>query len=97
MADTPPCRNSKEAPIPIESSGLQLLEGNLRRPAWSVAMTDAKKLQREIETTKESIRRGWLEMAAKPMSPDERRQLRMYLADLTSDLISLWRKLDETN
>jgi hypothetical protein len=28
----------------------------------------------------------------KPMRPDERRQLRMHLADLTSALISLWRK-----
>jgi hypothetical protein len=53
-------------------------------------MTDAEKLQRDIEGKLESIRLAWAE-AAKTLSPSERAEIRrsieLHLADL-KDLIS---------
>lgn len=57
-------------------------------------MTDQEKLKRDIDTLRESIRRGWADMDSKPMPPEERRALRRHIAGLVSELAELLARLD---
>jgi hypothetical protein len=45
--------------------------------------TEREKLVRDINGLKESVRLGWLETAAKPMTPAERLELRKSIDSLT--------------
>jgi hypothetical protein len=72
-------------PSPLDAGA-----GGYRGGAQGKAMTDAEKLQRDIEGKLESIRLDWAEVA-NTLSPSERAEIRrsieLHLADL-KDLIS---------
>lgn len=57
-------------------------------------MTEQEKLRRDIDTLRESIRLGWVDMDSKPLSPDERRKLRLVITGLVKDLAELIGRLD---
>ena len=56
--------------------------------------TEREKLVRDINGLKESVRLGWLETAAKPMTPAERLELRKSIDSLVTELNTLRIKLD---
>ena len=57
-------------------------------------MTDQEKLKRDIDTLRESIRLGWVDMDSKSMTPDERRELRKHITGLVAELTVLLARLD---
>jgi hypothetical protein len=57
-------------------------------------MTDQEILKRDIDSLRESIRLAWQDMASKPMSPTERRQLREGISQLVDELKGLLVRLD---
>jgi hypothetical protein len=56
--------------------------------------TEREKLVRDINGLKESVRLGWLETAAEPMTPAERLELRKSIDSLVTELNTLRIKLD---
>jgi hypothetical protein len=56
--------------------------------------TEREKLVRDINGLKESVRLGWLETAAKPMTPAERLELRKSTDSLVTELNTLRIRLD---
>jgi hypothetical protein len=57
--------------------------------------TEREKLIRDISGLKESVRLAWLEMASKPMTSAERRELIKHIDLLDKDLKHLRAKLDQ--
>ncbi len=57
-------------------------------------MTEHERLQRDIVAMRESIRLGWVDMTSKPLTPDERRELRIHIAALVSELADLLGRLE---
>jgi hypothetical protein len=57
--------------------------------------TEPKKLIRDINGLKESVRLAWLEMASKPMTSAERQELRKQIDLLDKELKHLRTKLDQ--
>jgi hypothetical protein len=56
--------------------------------------TDEKLIQ-DINRLKESVRLRWLEMASKPMTREERHELRKSISFLVDELNNLRMKLDQ--
>ena len=65
-----------------------------RRELVTPMSTEREKLVRDINGLKESVRLGWLETAAKPMTPAERLELRKSIDSLVTELNTLRIKLD---
>jgi hypothetical protein len=57
-------------------------------------LTEQAKLQHDLDTLKESIRLGWAGMAAKPLRPKDRQELRKYIVALGAELTRLLGMLD---
>ena len=51
-------------------------------------------LKEQIRILNESIRLGWLDMAERPMTPEQRRELRTSIYQLMDQLPELLRRLD---
>ena len=58
-------------------------------------MTSQEKLQRDIDTLKESIRLNWNDIQATPLSMKEKQDLRDNIAWCTEELRSLLAQLDK--
>ncbi len=52
-------------------------------------MTDEEKLRQDIDGLKRSIRLGWQDMASKPMTRQQRTELREHIQDLIAELTAL--------
>jgi hypothetical protein len=92
-------------PIPIKpvrvwqstatSSGRSIRYKFLRGAAagydgWVLVMLpEQKKLQRDIHSLTEVIKRTWAEVASKPMRPKDRRELRGHIGGLITELVRL--------
>ncbi len=57
-------------------------------------LTEHERLLRDINGLKESVRLGWIDMASRPMTGQERRELRKSIDSLVQDLNDLRAKLD---
>ena len=57
-------------------------------------LTEHERLLRDINGLKESIRLGWIDMASRPMTGQERRELRKSINSLVQDLKALRAKLN---
>jgi hypothetical protein len=51
-------------------------------------------LKEQMEILKESIRLRWMDMAALPMQPEQRRELRGSIYELMDEFADLLRRLD---
>jgi len=58
-------------------------------------LSEVDRLELNKQTLKECIRLGWVEMAERLATPDERRNLRGYIAFCVEELSSVLRQLDE--
>ncbi len=56
-------------------------------------MTDEEKLRHDIDGLKESIHRGCQDMASKPMTRQQRTELREHIQDLIAELTALVSRL----
>ena len=57
-------------------------------------LTEQAELQRDMDSLKESIRLGWVDMASKPMRPKDRQELRKHIVALGAELTRLLGLLD---
>jgi hypothetical protein len=60
-----------------------------------VMLPEQEKLQRDIHSLTEVIKRSWAEMGSKPMRPKDRRELRGHIGGLITELVRLLGLLDE--
>jgi hypothetical protein len=58
-------------------------------------LSEQEKLQRDIHSLTEVIKRTWAEVASKPMRPKDRRELRGHIVGLITELVRLLGLLDE--
>jgi hypothetical protein len=57
-------------------------------------LTEQVKLQHDMDSLKEGIRLGWVDMASKPMRPKDRQELRKHIVALGAELTRLLAMLD---
>jgi hypothetical protein len=58
-------------------------------------MTEREKLKRDIDTLRESIRLGWLDLSRLPLTPEDARAIRIDINECVEDLGALRTRLDE--
>jgi hypothetical protein len=57
--------------------------------------TERERLVRDINNLKERVSLVWLDMISKPITPDERQELRKSIESLVKELDTLRAKLDQ--
>ena len=60
-------------------------------------MAEVEKLRADVDTLKESIQRDWVDMATKPMTKEERADLRQHIRLCIKEMKQLVQRLDENN